>query len=136
MQQTEIRYQSVLENKQDISDFYEEIGWNAFLKLSPEAIQRAMACSWATLYAYEGSRLIGCGRVLCDGVMTAFLCGLGVLPAWRNQGVAGKIITILNHICLEKGIYLQLVCHPDLEDFYQKKGFFPFATGMKFKTVE
>ncbi|MCI0914134.1 MULTISPECIES: GNAT family N-acetyltransferase [Pseudomonas] len=51
-----------------------------------------------------------------------WLTGLLVAPAWRNQGVAARLV----HAALGEGRGpTWLFCHPDLEAFYQRLGFSP-----------
>ncbi len=51
-----------------------------------------------------------------------WLTGLFVAPALRRQGVAAAL---LDHVLAEHPEAVWLFCHPDLQGFYQWRGFAP-----------
>jgi len=91
---------------------YDSLGWNGFLKLNANQLLTAMKQSWYVVYAYEDNRLIGTGRVVSDGVINAYLCGLGVHRNYRSRGIGTEISR-------------------RLVPFYESMGFEAFAVGMK-----
>ncbi len=111
---------------------YNYLGWNDFLKLSGEELSRAMKQSWYVIYAYdEKDNLIGTGRVISDGMINAYLCGLCVHPDYRNHGIGSEILDLLVHKCSEHNLHIQLFCEEHLVSYYKDKGFNTFAIGMK-----
>ena len=88
-------YKTELPTKDALFLLYEELGWNDFLALSAEQLLLAMRHSFFAVYAYDGDKLIGTGRVVSDGVINAYICGLGVLPEYRNRGVGSEIMNRL-----------------------------------------
>jgi GNAT superfamily N-acetyltransferase len=129
----DVIYRCDLPAEDDLFDLYEALGWNDFLKLSPNQLLTAMKKSFYSVYAYAGSksRLIGTGRVVSDGVITACLCGLGVLPDYRRRGIGAEISKKLANYCKQHNLHIQFFCEESLVPYYEKAGFRKFAIGMK-----
>jgi len=126
-----ITYKYDLQKKNDLFKLYEILGWNSFLKLSSDNILKAMKQSFLVVYAYDGDKLIGTGRVVSDGIINAYLCGLGVLPNYQNRGIGTEIIKKITKHCKENNLHLQFLCEKNLLPYYKKMGFEEFAIGMK-----
>ncbi|MGZ7196776.1 hypothetical protein ACXWOC_11365, partial [Streptococcus pyogenes] len=77
-------YKTSLPDKDAIYVFYQEMGWNDYLKLSADALFEAMQHSSYSLYVYQDNKLVATVRLVSDGVISAYLCGLGVLKEHRN----------------------------------------------------
>ena len=127
----EIIYSTELSSPESIYALYESLGWNDFLKLSKEQLARAMEQSWYVVYAYDREKLIGTGRVVSDGIINAYLCGLGVDSAYRNQGIGTEISKRLVAHCKKNCLHTQFFCEEDLVPYYTNMGFNVFAVGMK-----
>ena len=80
----EIRYESELPTAEEIYELYEHLQWNIYLGLSQEKLLEAMQQSYFAIYAYHEDQLIGTGRIISDGIINAYLCGLGVHPDYRG----------------------------------------------------
>lgn len=111
-------------------DLYETLGWN-FLNLSIRDLQAMCAGSWYSIYAYEGERLVGMGRVISDGVLTGLLCGICVHPDVQARGIGTGIVQRLVMQCEKFGVIPQLLCEQELEGYYERLGFTTFTIGMK-----
>ncbi|MCG7346289.1 GNAT family N-acetyltransferase [Sporosarcina sp. ACRSL] len=108
---------------------YEELGWNS-LQLTVTDLEKMCKQSWYAVYAYEDYRLVGMGRVISDGVITAIICGLCVLPNYQSRGIGKELMKcIINH-CEEHQVIPQLMCVEDLERYYEELGFKRFSIGM------
>lgn len=129
----EVTFTTELPQKEDLYNLYEHLGWNSFLKLNPEQLLKAMEGSYYSVYAYSGNRLAATGRVVSDGIMNAYLCGLGVHCQFRHKGIATKIISMLTAYCKENNLHTQFFCEEHLVPYYEKMGFDKFAIGMKVK---
>mgnify|MGYP004705138603 CR=1 FL=1 len=86
-----INYTSELNNEHDLYMLYESLGWNDFLKLDERELNQGMKQSWLVIYAYDSETLVGTGRIISDGIINAYLCGLGVADTYRNQGIGTEI---------------------------------------------
>ncbi|NLW16926.1 MAG: GNAT family N-acetyltransferase [Firmicutes bacterium] len=124
-------YTENLRSPLDLYELYERLGWAEFLQLDAEQLAKAMEGSWYVLYVYDGDRLIGTGRVVSDGVINAYLCGLGVDPEYRNLGVGTRITEQLVRRCQQSKLHVQFFCEEPLVPFYEQCGFVKFAVGMK-----
>ncbi|MGI6358409.1 MAG: GNAT family N-acetyltransferase [Bacillota bacterium] len=126
-----MQYTSKLKSRQDIYQFYQRMGWADFLQLDAEQLAAAMDGSWYVLYAYDQDRLVGTGRVVSDGVINAYLCGLGVDSEYRRQGIGTRIMELLVQRCQQSGLHIQFFCEEQLVPFYQQRGYSRFAAGMR-----
>lgn len=124
-------FTSELPSKEDIYYLYKRLGWIDFLKLSQEHVLTAMKGSWYSVYAYSGDKLVGTGRIVSDGIINAYLCGLGVDAEYRNQGIGTEIIKKLVDRCKEYNLHVQFFCEELIRPYYEKMGFEKFAEGMK-----
>lgn len=126
-----MRYTESLKSPLDLYELYQQLGWAQFLQLDAEQLAKAMEGSWYVLYVYDGDRLIGTGRVVSDGVINAYFCGLGVDPEYRNRGIGSRIMEQLVEHCLQHNLHIQFFCEADLVPLYEQRGFAKFAVGMK-----
>ncbi|WP_410982567.1 GNAT family N-acetyltransferase [Bacillus cereus] len=116
-----------------IFDLYDSVGWNDFLKLSKEQLHHALAQSTFVISAYDNNQLIATGRIISDGVIHAYLCGLVVHPAYQNQGIGKDIVQKLIVKCERQNLHLQLICTEENIPYYKKLDFEEFGAGMKKK---
>jgi ribosomal protein S18 acetylase RimI-like enzyme len=129
----ELRYTTSFPAKEDLYALYEDLGWNDFLDLSPEQLLVAMKQSWYSIYVYSGDKLVATGRIVSDGIINAYLCGLGVNSHFRNQGIGTEISRRLVTHCLNNNLHIQLFCEESLVSYYKKAGLEEFAIGMRVK---
>jgi len=94
-----------------------------------------MEQSFFSIYVYNDGLLIATGRVVSDGVINAYICGIGVLPEFRRLGIGREIIERLKENCLANDLHLQFFCEGHLSGYYEKLGFEKFAEGMKLRGV-
>ena len=76
----------------------------------------------------EADRVIGFITALTDGVLSAYISLLEVLPAYQGRGIGSKLVRRV----LERfsDLYeVVLLCDRDLQPFYERSGMKP-ATGM------
>jgi ribosomal protein S18 acetylase RimI-like enzyme len=72
--------------------------------------------------------------VITDGVLSAYITFLEVLPAYQNQGIGQELVKRM----LKKLNNLYMVdtlCDPDLKSFYQHLGMTP-AIGMMLRNYK
>ncbi|GGS87083.1 hypothetical protein GCM10010156_51940 [Planobispora rosea] len=72
----------------------------------------------------ETGRVVGFINMISDGVLTAFIPWLEVLPAYQGQGIGGELVRrILREA---EGLYsVDLVCDPPLRAYYERLGMSP-----------
>ena len=89
--------------------------------LSPERHLEILRGSHTVVLARDGvgGPVVGFVTAVSDGVLSAFIPLLEVLPERRGQGIGSELIRrILAE--LDDFYMVDLVCDPDLEPFYQR----------------
>jgi len=76
----------------------------------------------------ETGRVVGFATAITDGVLSAYIPQLEVLPAYQGQGIASELV---RHLLkkLDHLYMIDLLCDADLQPFYEKLGMRP-ASGM------
>jgi len=96
---------------------------------SPAWLRTAFSNSMFRCFAYDGSRLVGAGRALADGVDCSYLCDVAVLPSHQGLGLGKQIIArLVERSHGHRKIILYAV--PGKEPFYRKLGFKRMTTAM------
>lgn len=84
--------------------------------------------SHSSLFAYDGNKLIGCSRVLSDGISQAAIFNVAVNSDYHHQGIGSELIKRLiktYHHC-----NIILYTHPKTVSWYEALGFERMNTGM------
>ncbi len=128
----EIEYLSQPKCEQDIIDLYIALEWYNLKGYTDADIARANK-SFYSVYAYDGTLLIGLGRVASDGMIAAIISGVCVRPEYRRHGIGAQIVNRLADYC-QTGIYqmnVQLFCEDSLIKWYEELGFEKGPMGMR-----
>ncbi|HEU4895473.1 MAG TPA: GNAT family N-acetyltransferase [Acidimicrobiia bacterium] len=93
---------------------------------SPETMLRILDASDHVVIAVRDDQVIGFVTAISDGVLSAFITLLEVLPEHHNKGIGHSLI---NQMMSQIGdIYMvDLVCDANLSRFYAELGFAPTA---------
>lgn len=84
--------------------------------------------SYAVAFAYDGDKLIACGRALSDGICQAAMYNIAVNESYHGKGIGRLIIgTLLEQV---RGCTVTLYTHPRTIALYEKFGFRRLKTGM------
>ena len=103
---------------------FDTTGWNSHYHLNESELFNALKNSWYHLSAYDDDRLIGFGRIICDGVVHALILDMIVHPDYQGEGVGTELLDKLVAHCREYRIRdIQLFCAKGKKDFYLKGGF-------------
>ena len=95
----------------------------------PNELKFAYSNSLYKVFVLEAERVIGAGRVVGDGVDTAYLCDIVVHPEFQGRGI-GREIT-LKLMALSAGHKkVILYANPGVELLYEKLGFRRMKTAM------
>ncbi len=111
---------------QKLADLFEEMGWG---KRDPDILQTAFERSYKTCIVYDEDRIIGCGRVLSDGIYYATIYDVLVHPDYQKQKIGTRIMSLLMDN-LSDLIFVHLTSTPGKEGFYSKLGFKAQKTAM------
>jgi ribosomal protein S18 acetylase RimI-like enzyme len=76
--------------------------------------------------ALEGERVVGFITAISDGVLSAYVPLLEVLPSYRQQGIGSELVRQMLETL--RGLYMvDLVCDPELQGFYARLGMKPYT---------
>lgn len=122
-----------LKIKTDCSD----VDWPAVASLlkrvgmvhyEPHVHKRAFETSYRTVFAYEGSRMVGFGRAISDGEYQGAIYDVAVLPEAQGRGIGTAVVKAIMQGLPHCNFILYT--NPGAEGFYEKLGFRSMKTGM------
>lgn len=120
----EITFSCDIPERQEFFALFESTGWNEEYKLGPQELHNAIRSSWFVVGAYDGTRLVGFGRVISDGVLHAMIYDVIVDPQYQRSGIGNQVMSKLLAQCNQAGIRdVQLFCAKGKAEFYKKLGF-------------
>ena len=123
-----IRYQNTLEGvtADQLQGFF--VGWPN--PPSPATHLRLLEGSQHVILARDetAGTVVGFITALSDGVLSAYIPHLEVLPPYQGQGIGSELVRqMLEHL---RQLYMvDLICDPELQPFYARLGMHPW-TGM------
>lgn len=105
------------------------VGWRN--PPAPETHLKLLISSDYVILAIDNdtSNVIGFITAISDGVLSAYIPLLEVLPGYQGRGIGHE----LTRLMLEKlsGLYMvDLTCNPELQPFYARHGMQPFTAMM------
>ena len=119
-----VEYRTDPPEKTEFFRLFETTGWNEEYRLSPDRLHEAVLASWHTVSAYAAGRLVGFGRMICDGVVHALILDMIVLPEYQGKGIGTGILSRLVERCMQSSIRdIQLFSAKGRAGFYEKNGF-------------
>lgn len=71
--------------------------------------------------AEDGGRIVGFVNALSDGVLTAYIPLLEVLPEYRRRGIGGELVRRMLKT-LDGHYMVDLLCDGDMMPFYRRHG--------------
>ena len=113
----EIRYEPFQEpHLGSVVALCRELSWESYL--DPPTTLRVLSAPGAiTWVARNGEAVVGLAHLLTDGVIQAHVTLVGVLPAYRRQGVARTLL--LEAFRAGGGKWVDLAAEPGSEGFYR-----------------
>jgi GNAT superfamily N-acetyltransferase len=93
---------------------------------SPETHLKLLKGSSHVVLALDGARVVGFINAISDGVLSAFVPLLEVLPEYQGRGIGGELVRQMLER-LRDFYTVDLVCDPDLQPFYQRFGMRPYT---------
>ena len=120
----EIEYKNEIPSADSFFLLYQTTGWDEKGKKQVQQLHDAIGNSWYMVSAYSQNELIGCGRVISDGYLHAFITEMIIHPSYQRQGIGKVILNKLLQKCDNAGIRdIQLFCAKGKKDFYINNGF-------------
>lgn len=116
-----IIYQTSLEgiSEEHLAGFF--VGWPN--PPSPQTHLNILARSQHIVLAREGSDgpVVGFITALSDGVISAYIPLLEVLPAYQRRGIGSELLQLM-FIQLRELYMIDLICDPELQPYYERMG--------------
>jgi predicted GNAT family acetyltransferase len=91
-------------------------------------MERAFRASFRSVYALDGTEVIGTARVLSDGVCNAYIVDMWTHSMHRRRGIGRRMIDLLCESLAGQHVYLFT---DDQEAFYAACGFAPRGVGLE-----
>lgn len=88
---------------------------------SPDTFHRVLAGSYRVVLAVSGGQVIGFVQAVSDGVLTAYIPLLEVLPEWQGRGVGRALMTRMQAE-LRHLYAVDLGCDDNLVPYYEALG--------------
>ena len=117
-----------------LDGFFVDWGWPTWpdqkthLKLLHKSSHRLLALD------DESGRVVGYITAISDGVLSAYIPLLEVLPDWQGQGIGSELVRRmlerLNHLYM-----IDLLCDENVQPFYARHGMKP-AVGMLIRNYD
>ncbi len=112
-----IVYKNELSKTDLIDGFF--VGWPN--PPSVEIFQKILAGSYHYILALDEDRVVGFITAVSDGVLSAYIPLLEVLPAYQSQGIGRELFRRMK-VQLDHLYMIDLLCDPDLISYYEKLG--------------
>ena len=103
-----------------VRQFLSDVGWQRRVA-DPEKFKKLMEHTSRTVVAYEGSRVVGFARALCDEVSNGYISMVGVAADKRGQGLGRELVQRL--IGDDAGITWMLRAGRGSTGFWERLGF-------------
>ena len=121
---SDIEYKETHPDARQYLELFETTGWNSMYKADSEDLSQALKNSWYVVAAYQGSELVGIGRLVSDGVLYAMIYDMIVKPSHQGSGIGTTILDKLIQKCKDSGLRdIQLFSARGKVSFYLKRGF-------------
>lgn len=110
----------------ELECLFKAVEWDSFPK---DKLQKAFTASYLVSLAYLDGKLIGCGRVVTDGIFYGAIYDVIVHPDYQGMGIGRKI---MNNILAKTSdiFFIHLTATHGREEFYKKLGLKKHKTAM------
>ena len=88
---------------------------------STNVLKSILSGSYKVVLAYEDKKLVGFINAISDGVLSAYIPLLEVLPDYQGRGI-GKELVLRMQEALSHLYMVDLLCDADLIPYYEKLG--------------
>ncbi len=95
---------------------------------TPEELERSFRASARAVFARDGTRVIGKGRALSDGVCNAYVVDMWTQSGYRRRGIGRALLERLVAPLAGQHVFL---FSDDRADFYAACGFRPRGAGLE-----
>jgi len=92
----------------------------------PQKHLKILKSSYKCFLALDGDKVVGFINAISDGILSAYIPLLEVLPEYQNRGIGMKLMELMLEE-LSSFYMIDLVCDEDMISFYQKCGLRKFS---------
>ncbi len=117
-----------LDDYEQVRDLLEAVGWT-HRTADESRLRRMIANADRTAGAWDGQRLVGFARALCDEAFNGYISTVCVHPDYRGQGIGTELVREITEDSPE--ITWVLRADPGTEPFWEKQGFTRSRTAME-----
>ena len=118
---TEIEYKEIHEfKKEELQDLFLSVEWSS--GHFPDKLQIAMRNFETVISAWDENKLVGMICAMDDGIMTAYIHYLLVMPEYQDKGIGRELVLRVKEIYND---YLRIVVvgYDEEIEFYENCGF-------------
>ncbi|WP_293912683.1 GNAT family N-acetyltransferase [Deinococcus sp.] len=87
----------------------------------PETLLKLLRSSYRAVLAHDGERVVGFATAISDGVLSAYIPLLEVLPEYQGRGLGSEIMRLLlaelDHLYM-----VDVMCDDEVVPFYERLG--------------
>jgi GNAT superfamily N-acetyltransferase len=98
-------------------------GWDMF---HDKVVERSLSMDLFSVSVYEGNNIIGCGRVIGDGIMYFYIQDIIVHPDHQKIGIGTKIMLEIEKFLESRTInnsFVGLMASKEAKGFYLRFGY-------------
>ena len=116
-----IQYKTIKEfSEKDLKDLFLSVDWSS--GNYPDRLVIAMKNSSTVFTAWDGDKLVGLINVLDDGIMTAYIHYLLIMPEYQYIGIGKKLVEMVLE-SYKNYLRIVLIAYNKEIDFYKRCGF-------------
>jgi ribosomal protein S18 acetylase RimI-like enzyme len=124
-----LEYRSaVAQDYEAVRQFLCEVGWRRRVG-DPERFRAMLERAQRTVVAFDGGRVVGFARALCDGVSNGYISTVAVAGDMRGRGVGRELVRRL--VGEGEGITWVLRAGRGSEGFWRRMGFVASEVAME-----
>jgi GNAT superfamily N-acetyltransferase len=102
----------------DLTALFVAVGWG---ERDPVRNEHAFRKASFVRFAWQGEKLIACGRTTDDGEFCGVICDLVVHPEFQGNGIGSRILRELRDEMVAKDfVFISLTSNPGKDEFYLK----------------
>lgn len=113
-----------------LQPFLSALGWKQRVQ-DRERLSKMLLEADRTVVAWDGGRIVGFARALCDGVSNGYISMVAVAEDRRREGIGRQMIERLMGGDPERKITWILRAGPGSREFWERLGFKPSAIAME-----
>ncbi len=111
-----------------LAALYRRVGWGERAD-DPSRFSEMLRGSRWIVSAWDGTRAVGFGRAISDGVTNGYVTDVMVDPDHRRRGIASELVRRL--LLGKDEIHFVLRAEPELHPLYLQRGFIPAPTMLR-----